>query len=103
MVLQGTDSNTYSVGNNRKVSLQLDDPYGAVIGQADVLMTLQGDSGGETLWNGFFKIEKGITSGPLTLLYNGKPDDLSEAAVLTGDKVSGQNIILGTALRGWYD
>ena len=100
LVVSGNPSSSaYTLGEQRKVSLQLDDPLGAVIFQGDVIVTNQGQDtvAGVTkqYWNGFISFDVEISSpGTYTLVWNGRPDDLDSAAVLTGPAV-----IQGTAFR----
>ena len=102
LVLYSQEStSTYVLGYQRKISLQLDDPLGAVIFQDNVILTNQGTTtiGSDTYqtWNGFLPLDIEISSpGSYTLLYNGKPDDMESAAALT-NKAAG--IIQGTAFR----
>lgn len=102
VVLYGNEtSNAYTLGYQRRISFQLDDPLGAVIFQDDVILTNQGVTTIGTskyqTWNGFIPLDVSISSpGQYTLLYNGKPDDLNDAAALTDPSVG---IIQGTALR----
>lgn len=102
LVLYSNESTSaYTLGYQRKISLQLDDPLGAVIFQDDVILTNQGTTtiGSNTYqtWNGFLPLHIEISSpGSYTLLYNGKPDDMQAAAALTNKSVG---IIQGTAFR----
>ena len=86
----------------RKIVFQLDDPYGAVIGQKEVILTNQGtDPSGTTIWNGFMDIEKSISPpGSVTLLTMNTPSDLLPNCIKTSSK---EGIILGTTLRGWLE
>lgn len=92
-------SSSYVLGYQRKISLQLDDPVGAVIGQKNVMLTNQGatinGNPNYQAWNGFMSLDVEISSpGQYTLVYNGRPDDMNKAAALSGPAVS-----QGTAFR----
>lgn len=89
-----------STGFSRSIVFQLDDPYGAVIGQKSVILTNQGTNpSGNTVWNGFMDIHKSIAPpGSVTLLTMTTPGDLLTNALITSSK---EGILLGTTLRGW--